>query len=125
MDIRKLVDQAKATSGAKNDREFAKLLGVSNAVPSQWRTGTTLPAPIHGQKLAELAQIDPAPVVAEILLLQTSDKGLRTTLERLKRAVAALIILSGTLPALSDNLSAMYIMFNRRRPTFRLNPGMC
>lgn len=106
MDVTQLIDKAKIVSGAESDRALAKLLGVSHGVPSQWRTGISIPKPEHAQRLAELAGIDPTATVIEALIHATKDNALKSTLEGLKRRVAALLVLGATLPALAADMAA-------------------
>jgi transcriptional regulator with XRE-family HTH domain len=99
MKLKEAVEKAKQVNSLTSDRGLAKLIGVSDVTILSWRHGTHLPKPEHAQRLAELAEIDPAPFVAQMLIDSTDDSGLKSTLERFKRAVAALLILAATLPA--------------------------
>lgn len=122
MNISKLIEQAKLNSNVESDRALAKLLGVSHGVPSQWRTGISIPKPEHSQKLADLAGIDPAPFVIETMIQSTKDTRLISTLERFKRAVAAFFVMGATLSALIEEMAAyVYYVKIKQHPLVKTN----
>lgn len=95
--LKEAVAKAKKLQGLTSELELGNLIGVSGVTVMRWRHETSIPKPEHAQKLAELAGIDQAEFVAEMLMRSTKDEGLRRTLERFKRALAAA---AGVLPAL-------------------------
>lgn len=103
MDVTRLLDLAKTRTGATGDRALAKLLGVSAAVPSQWRNGVTSPSLEHGQRLADLAGVEAAPVVLDLWEAAAKTTALQETISRLKKAwtvsSAALLVIAVQLEA--------------------------
>lgn len=97
MNISDLIDQAKARSGIPSDLHFAKHLNVSQGAIWQWKNGKSLPTVENAHRLAEIAGVDPAEVVLEILMKNAEGDSLKATLSRFKRALAAA---AGVLPAL-------------------------
>jgi transcriptional regulator with XRE-family HTH domain len=92
MTIQKIMDKAKTINNLRGDSELARLIGVSQNAVWNWRQSRTIPSPENAQHLAELAGIDPAPFVAEMLIAGTKDDALKRTIERLKKACAALSV---------------------------------
>jgi transcriptional regulator with XRE-family HTH domain len=106
MDVSGLLDLAKTRTGATGDRALAKLLGVSVAVPSQWRNGVTSPSAEHAQRLADLAGVEAAPVVLDLWIATAKTTALQETIARLKKAWA---VSSATLLVLAVQLEAAAI----------------
>lgn len=95
--INDLMNQALSNSGISSDRQLAINLGISSAALCRWRTGTFYPKIEHAHRLAVLAGIDPAQVIADILIQSEKRPEVKTTLERFKRALAAA---AGVIPVL-------------------------
>lgn len=89
MNVSELLRLAQENSGLESNRKLAAVLGVTHAVPTQWRTGLTIPKPEHAAHLAELAGLDPVQVVAEVLQESAKDARLRGVYARIKTAVMA------------------------------------
>lgn len=91
MEIKDLLDTAKKQSGIESDTALARRLQVSQTAVWRWRNGDDLPRPEHAHALAELAGMDPAKIVLELLTETARTEGLRRTFGRLKSALAAAI----------------------------------
>lgn len=98
MDISKLMELAKKHSNIPSDLQLTKELGVSHGVCHHWKHGRSLPKPEQLAKLAVLAGLDPAPLVAELLEKTAKDEEVRSVYARFKKAVAALIPLGIIVP---------------------------
>lgn len=94
--INDLIDLAKKKSNFSSDLELTKALGISHGVPYQWRNGA-LPKIEHAHQLAILAGLDPADVITDILIKSEKAPEVRSTLERIKKILAAA---AGVIPAL-------------------------
>jgi len=115
MNVCEIIQKAKDINGLTSDRGLAKLLNVSDVTVLSWRHGTHLPKPEHAQHLAELAEIDPAPFVAEMMIQGTKDASLISTLERFKRAVAAVLLVALNVPALATSVAYQCILCKMMR----------
>jgi transcriptional regulator with XRE-family HTH domain len=82
MDLTQIIETAKTRAGLESDRQLAKLLEVSHGAPHHWRKGTARPSIEHAHRLAELAGLDPAKVVAEVLIESAESPALIKTLQR-------------------------------------------
>lgn len=82
MNINKLLDDAKAANQITSDLQLSKMLEVSNTTVWNWREGLSRPTIEHAHKLAELAGLDPAKVVAEVLIQGAKSPALVKTLRR-------------------------------------------
>lgn len=67
-----LIDLARHRQGDVSDYRIAKLLGISTAAISGYRTGKSSPANSVAVRLAELAGIDPAHAVVSCNLERAS-----------------------------------------------------
>lgn len=92
MNIAQLLDRAKKAQAIPSDLQLAKRLKLSQATVWKWRKGESLPNIEHAQALAELAGLDPAQVVAEVLIQGAESPALVKTLRRfLAVAIAGLV----------------------------------
>ncbi len=98
MKIQNLLDQAKLVANIPSDNQLAKKLGVTQGAVWKWRKGRDLPKPEYANQLAVLAGLDPADVVADVLIMSAKDEALRKTFARFKSAVAAALPFLITLP---------------------------
>jgi transcriptional regulator with XRE-family HTH domain len=119
MNIQSVLDKALENNNLQADSHIAKMLGISQNSVWKWRNKVSVPSPEHAQALAELAGVDPAEFVAEMLMESAQTEGLRQTLARFKKALAAA---AGVLPALLVTLDncilckiRMYVKFNVHR----------
>ena len=98
MKLQKVIAQIKARQNVTSEEAVGKLIGVSGVTVMRWRKELNVPEPEHAQRLAELAGIDPAPFVAEMLARSTTDKNLIKTYKSFKSlataALASLVSLS-------------------------------
>lgn len=112
------LDQAKARSGIPSDYQLAKALKVPPQTVSMWRTGARRPDALACFRLADLAGVDPALVVADIELERAQRVGradevsaweqLATRLSGAAAAVLSSVILSGlALPGKAYAVSAL------------------
>jgi len=104
MKIQELLDQAKEQSEIPSDNQLAQKLCVSQAAVWKWRKGRDLPKPQYANKLAILAGLDPALIVAEVLMEGAKDKDLLETFARFKRSVAAAFPVLLVLPQMVDTV---------------------
>jgi len=88
MKIVNLLDLAKSNNQIESDNALAKRLHVSQAALWKWRKGDFLPKIEHAHDLAILAGLDPAEVIADILVMSEKSPEVRKTLERLKSGLA-------------------------------------
>lgn len=126
-----LIDQARQRSGIVSDYAVAKRLAVTRQTVSAWRSGVNYPNLLQTYQLAELAQLDPGRVVAELELDRAERNGRddqaggwRELLQRVAAGVAAVTIgaaVIGPAPANSQGMTrvsgsgGLYIMSTRRR----------
>lgn len=130
MNTNDYLDLAKTKSGISSDYGLAARIGATRQAVSRWRNGGN-PDPLYAAKIAELAQIDPLVVIADIEIekANTAHKPTvtaewRTLLSRLSGVAAALMVwtvLTSPSPAhasmKTEVLSSppVYIMSTRRR----------
>jgi len=79
-------DIAISRNGLRSDRDLAKRVGCSPAVPSQWRTRRSWPADHIMIRLAQLAGIDEAEALMDLAIWRTSEEA-RPVYERLLKMV--------------------------------------
>lgn len=96
MNIHQIIDAAKNNSNVKTDADLANLLGVSPGVPYTWKHGVTPKLP-QAHKLAEIAGLDPAQVITDLLIEGEKVPEVKSTLERIK---SALLAAAAVIPAL-------------------------
>jgi transcriptional regulator with XRE-family HTH domain len=101
MKVSEVIAKAKQNQGVTSEEALGRLLGVSGVTIMRWRRGMAVPEPVNAQHLADLAGIDAAAFVAEMLIQSTDDTALKASLVRLRQAVAALLTLAATSPALT------------------------
>lgn len=93
--ISKLIELAKENSGIPTDLHFAKALNVSQGAVWQWRKGRSLPTVENAHLLAEMAGLDPAEIVLDILMRNAERAPLKATLTRFKSVVIAGLVMAG------------------------------
>ena len=60
------IDEAKARSGIKSDRELSKFLGLSHVASNYWRQRRSYPTDDTMMRLAEMAHADPQLALIEL-----------------------------------------------------------
>lgn len=93
MKVSTLIDRAKEKSGIDSDRKLAMCLSVSHTAVGKWRSGKDLPKTAYAHKLAQMAGLDPAQVIIDIQIQGEKKPEVRQTLERLKSALLAAILI--------------------------------
>lgn len=95
-DVSAFLDRAKAGAGNVTDYRLAKMLGVTTAAVSLWRSGSRAPDGRSIVKLCELSRDDPDQVAAQIQVLRSaSDEEAalwRRVASRLSGSVAAVLL---------------------------------
>lgn len=81
-----LLDGLRALAGS--DRKASALVGVSQPVFSEWRTGKTWPSDERAARIAELLQLDAAYVLAVVNGERAKSKETRATWRRMADAFA-------------------------------------
>lgn len=94
MNLNNLMDAAKAHSNIETDLALSKVLKTSHATLYYWRKGTSFPKPEHAANLAELAGLDPAQVVADLLEQTAQTPALKQVYARFQKLVAAALTMS-------------------------------
>lgn len=94
-----LLDTLKGLPGIKSDYAIAKALDVHTQQVSRWRTGTGQMSPDYIAKAAELAGLDPAPLIAKVEAERAQTPAARKLFEQLHDA-AELVDLLKRSPAL-------------------------
>jgi transcriptional regulator with XRE-family HTH domain len=104
------VDRLRAQLGLTSDYQVAKLLGVKSQHVSGWRRGVTL-SDATALRVAELLQIDPAGVLADMAAERSGDDQVREVWERVARLVAGQLaaVLVAILAAASGDANARQI----------------
>lgn len=104
--LKETVQKAKEIQGFTSDLALGQEIGVSDVTIMRWRKETSTPKPEHAQRLAELAEIDPAPLLLDCLKKATQDHALQETIMRIKKAWrlsnAALITATAAIAALLE-----------------------
>ena len=97
IDTKGLLAAAKAVQGITSNYRLARVLDVPERTVQRWSTGRNLPANAYATRLAQLADLDPAEVVAAINAERAKDDATRSMwvgiAERLHRAGAALCVI--------------------------------
>jgi transcriptional regulator with XRE-family HTH domain len=105
MNTRELLDAAKAAQGWKSDYRLCKALGVTSSRLGNWRSGRNTPDDGMVLRLAQLAGIDPARVLAGIAAERSSDAEVKRAW--LKIATAAAVLLAVQFALFTDTGSAL------------------
>lgn len=105
MNASQLVDLARTRSGIPSDYRLSKILGISTQAISNWRAGTSFPGSLLIFRLAELAELPPDQVLAQLEIERAEKAGKldqvgawRDMLQRLSgvaASVVAAVIVSG------------------------------
>jgi len=99
------LDAIKRKHGIQSDYAISKTLGISRQAISNYRKGSAFFDDVVCLKVAELLNLDPMKVIADIHMERTKDPEVRKIWRRLARQVgraAAVVLLAGqvvTLPA--------------------------
>ena len=120
-DVIAFLDRAKACAGNVSDYRLAKLIGVTPATVSGWRSGHRAPDGRSIVKLCEISRDDPDQVAAEIQVMRSaSDEEAalwRRVASRLSGSVAAAVVcfvlVAGFAPSpamAQDSQPGLYIM---------------
>lgn len=96
------LDAARSRAGLPSDYALAARLGATRAAVSSWRCGRKYPDALHAFRLAELADVDPARLVADLELQRAESlhrdeaaAGWRSILQRIGGAAAAVAMVAG------------------------------
>lgn len=115
MNITELIDQAKHGAGIETDYRLAKTLGISDAAVTHWRSGRAKPSDWHLIRLAEMARIDQAQVLAQAQIGKAKTEEERTAwqsisdrLARVAACVLAGVMLSGLPVSKSEAATTTY-----------------
>jgi transcriptional regulator with XRE-family HTH domain len=102
MQTSEYLDAARSRAGIPSDYALAARLGVSRGAVSNWRVGRGFPEPLYAFRLAELADVDPARLVADLELQRAEREhrdataaGWRSILQRISGAAAAVVMVAG------------------------------
>lgn len=103
MKTAELIDLARARAGIESDYRLAKILSVTRATVSQWRSGTTYPDLLMVFRLAELAELKHVDTVIASLEVDRSNRAARPeqaeawrqVLEKIGGIAAAVIVSVG------------------------------
>lgn len=128
--VHSLLTAAKTAQGIPSNYRLARVLGVSDNTLNNWQSGRAAPSDLQAIRLAEMAGIDPAAVLAELAAARAKDDGTRAVwrglADKLKGgAVAAgvgLFLGVGVTPdggamtrAITPDQPGLYIMTNGLR----------
>jgi transcriptional regulator with XRE-family HTH domain len=117
-----LIDKASAVCGS--DAKLATRLGVSGALVSKWRNGSSTPNPVSIGKMAELTgtPLDQALLAPQLDALQASDEG-RALIEKWRRGFLAGVVAitsifgtdatAATVKVHQPVVNALYIVLSR------------
>jgi len=89
MNITKIVELAINGTTNKTMQAVADELNVRFQTVHRWKTAASFPTVEHAHKLAILAGLDPAQVIADILIQAEKRPEVKSTLERIKSLLAA------------------------------------
>lgn len=111
MRMPELLDAAKAASGIPSDYRLAQILEIRDSAVANWRAERAWPSDPHILRLAEMAKLDQARVLAEAQVGKAKTEAERATwrevAERLSRVaaciVAGVMLAAGAMP---ENASA-------------------
>lgn len=91
-----LIDQAKKAQGIPSSYRLTRILGVTDVTMTSWTAGRASPNDSAAIRLAEMAGLDPALVLAEIAVERAQDDESRALwrgiVDRLKNAGLAAIV---------------------------------
>lgn len=83
-----LTEAARAGAGLPSFYRLARVLGVNDSTVANWRKGRATPDDAMAVRLADMAGLDPAAVVAAMHAQRCTDDALRPILQRIAQRAA-------------------------------------
>ncbi|KAA9131960.1 hypothetical protein F3N42_07240 [Marinihelvus fidelis] len=113
MNIKELIDVAKKRQNIPSDLQLSKALGVSSQTVYNWRDGVSFPTPSHAYKLAEMAGVDPAGVITDVLAKAEKNPDVKKVFEAIQKCVtaAAAAIVLTALPVSESTASSKSMIY--------------
>lgn len=124
------LDAAKAAAGIQSDYALAKRLGITHQAISNYRQGRHTADHVTAGKLAELLDVDPVRVIADIEIERATRPEQRRLWERIAAKVAAGVLvaigasIAAPTPAGANEAAAVYYVKRRRRWILPLLPPL-
>lgn len=129
--VHELLTAAKAAQGIPSNYRLARVLGVTDNTLNNWQAGRVAPGDAQAVRLAQMAGIDPAHVLARLAAERAKDDASRAVWQQLADRIKAgalagvvglVVGVSGGPDAIAaapspegGAVGGLYIMFNRAR----------